>query len=96
MRALVCNALGDAAAAREHALLGLALLDTNDADNAEPVDRAFLELERARACRDLALQDEALSAQSAADTLAAQFNDAGLDEWFAKRRAELGAPPRTA
>ena len=93
LRARVGNALGSAAQAREHALRGLALLDANDADNAEPVDRAFLELEHARACRDLALHDEARAAQDAADALAAQFNEAGLDEWFAKRRAELGAPP---
>jgi len=96
LRSMVANALGDATGARSHALRGLALLDANDTDSAEPVDRAFLELERARACRDLAFHDEAAAAQSAADSLAAQFNDAGLDEWFAKRRAELGAPPRAA
>ncbi len=94
LRAMVANALGDAAQARGQASRGLALLDANDTDNAEPVDRAFLELERARACRDLGLDDEAQAAQHAADALAAQFNDAGLDEWFAKRRAELGAPAR--
>jgi hypothetical protein len=94
LRAMVANALGDAPQAREHALRGLALLDANDNAQAEPVDRAFIELERARACRDLALADEALAAQETADALAAQFNDAGLDAWFARRRGELGAPAR--
>jgi len=94
LRAMVANALGDAPQAREHALRGLALLDANDNAQAERVDRAFIELERARACRDLALADEARTAQETADALAAQFNDAGLDAWFARRRSELGAPAR--
>ncbi len=94
LRAMVANALGDAAQARENALRALALLDEHDAERAEQVDRAFVELERARACRDLALQDEAQAAQDAADALAARFDDVGLDEWFAKRRAELGTPAR--
>lgn len=93
LRAMVATALGEALAAREHALRALALLDEHDADRAETVDRAFLELERARACRELALHAEAQAAQDAADALAAQFNDADLDAWFAKRRAELAAPP---
>jgi hypothetical protein len=96
LRAMVANALGDAAQAREHAQRALALLDANDTDGAESVDRAFLELERARACRDLALPAEAQVAQDAADALATQFNDAGLDAWFAKRRAELKTPAASA
>ena len=92
LRAMVANALGDAPQAREHAQRALALLDAHDTDRAEQVDRAFIELERARACRDLALHVEAQAAQDAADALAAQFNDAGLDAWFAKRRAALGTP----
>ena len=72
----------------------LALLDEHDAERAEQVDRAFIELEHARACRDMALPEEASRAQDAADALAAQFDDTGLDDWFAKRRAELGAPLR--
>ena len=97
LRAMVANALGDAPQAREHALRALALLDEHDVDRAEQVDRAFIELERARAGRDMGLHDESQVAQDLADGLAAQFNDADLDEWFAKRRAELGAPlPRGA
>ena len=94
LRAMVANALGDAPQAREHALRALALIDAHDAERAEQVDRAFIELEHARACRDMNLQDEANRAQDSADALAAQFDDSALDDWFAKRRAELGAPPR--
>jgi len=94
LRAMVANALGDAPRARDHALRALALLDEHDADRAEQVDRAFIELERARAGRDMGLHDEAQGAQELADALAAQFDDAGLDAWFARRRAELGAPLR--
>ena len=92
LRAMVANALGDASQARAHALRALAIVDENDTDRTEQVDRAFIELERARACRDLALPDEARTAQDTADALAAKFNDAGLDAWFAKRRSELGTP----
>jgi hypothetical protein len=94
LRAMVANALGDAPQAREHAVRALAMLDEHDAERAEQVDRAFIELERARACRDMTLRDEAKMAQDAADELAARFNDAGLDAWYARRRAELGAPAR--
>jgi hypothetical protein len=96
LRAMAANALGEAAQAHGHALRALALLDANDTERAEQVDRAFIELERARACRQLDLQDEARAAQEQADALAAQFNDAGLDAWYAKRRAELAAPARRA
>ena len=94
LRAMVATALGDARQSREHARRALALLDEHDTGRAEQVDRAFIELERARSCRDLALHDEAVAAQDAADALAAQFGDAGLDVWYAKRRADLGAPVR--
>jgi hypothetical protein len=87
LSALVANGFGDAAQAREHALRGLALLDANDSERAQNVDRAFLLLERSRACRPLGLVDEAKAALDEADALAAQFGDAGLDEWYASRRA---------
>lgn len=94
LRAMAANALDDAAQARAHARRALALLDEHDTEHAESVDRAFLELEHARACRALALHDDALAAQEAADALASQFDDPGLDAWYAKRRAEVGAPAR--
>ena len=85
--ALVANAFGEAAPARDHALRGLALLDANDADRAENVDRAFLLLERSRACRALGRASEAEATLGEADALASQFADAGLDAWYASRRA---------
>ena len=91
LRAMVGNALGDAAAARGHALRALALLDANDTADAEKVDRAFIELERAHACRALALGAEADAAQARAEAIAAGFGDASLDDWFARRRAALAA-----
>lgn len=87
LRALVANALGEAAQARGHALRALAMLDANDSAGAENVDRAFLLLEQSRACRMLGSGDEAAAALASADALAAQFGDAGLDAWYASRRA---------
>jgi len=90
LRAMVGNAVGEPAQARAHALRALALLDTHDTERAERVDRAFIELERARACRDLARQDEARDALAAAEGLAAAFDGPGLVDWFSGRRAKLG------
>lgn len=88
LRALVANALGDAAQGRDHALRALAMLDANDHERAQNVDRAFLLLEQSRACRTLGLNEEARTALDAADALAAKFGDSGLDDWFAKQRAK--------
>ena len=93
LRAMVGNALGDAAAARTHAQAALALLDANDTDPAEDVDRAFVELERAHACRALGLIEEATAATAQANTLAAAFGDAGLTAGFDSRRARLTLLP---
>ena len=87
LRALVANAFSEAAQARGHALRALAMIDANDTDHAEDVDRAFLLLEQSRACRALSQGDEARSALAAADALAAQFGDPGLDDWYARQRA---------
>ena len=91
LRAMVGNALGVAPQAREHALRALALIDANDVDDKERVDRAFIELEHAHACRALELTDEANAAQARAEAIAAAFNDAFLDDWFAKRSKALAA-----
>jgi len=93
-RAAAATALGEPHRARHHALRALALLDEHDLEKAENVDRAFIELELAHACRHLGLAEEARKAQANADTLAANFNDAGLDAWFAKRGADLAAMTR--
>lgn len=91
LRAMVGNALATAPQAREHALRALALIDANDVDDAERVDRAFIELEHAHACRAIGLQAEAEAAQAKAEAIAAAFGDVFLDEWFARRRAALAA-----
>ncbi len=91
LRAMVGNALDEAPQAREHALRALALIDANDVDDAEKVDRAFIELEHAHACRALELLDEANAAQAKAESIAATFGDAFLDDWFASRRKTLAA-----
>ena len=91
--AMVGNALGDPQAARGHALDALALLDRHDAEHAEDVDRAFVELEHAHACNALFLHDEAAAASKAALALAAVFNDGGLTNWFESRRTRLALLP---
>lgn len=89
LRALVGNALDEAPQAREHALRALALIDANDIDDAEKVDRAFIELEHAHACHALELLEEANAAQARAEAIASTFGDAFLDDWFASRRKAL-------
>jgi len=93
LRAMVGNALGDAHAARRFALEALAVLDTNDADHAEDVDRAFIELERAHACGQLGLNDEAALAQRNAQAIASAFSDASLRRWYESRGARLATLP---
>ena len=89
LRAMVGNALGDTHAARRFALDALAVLETNDADHAEDVDRAFIELERAHACRQLGLSDEAAVAQQNAQAIAGAFGDPSLSRWYESRCARL-------
>ncbi len=89
LRAMVGNALDEAPQAREHALRALALIDANDVDDAEKVDRAFIELEHAHACRALELLEEANAAQAKAEAIALTFGDTFLDDWFASRRKAL-------
>jgi hypothetical protein len=90
LRALASQALGEPHRALEHAREGLALLDANDSAREQDVDRAFLELELAHACRRLGLQAEANAANERAQTLAAAFGDASLTQSFESRRAKLG------
>jgi hypothetical protein len=93
LRAMVGNALGDAHAARRFAIDALTLLDTNDADHAEDVDRAFIELERAHACAQLGLNDEAVVAQQNAQAIAGTFSDSALSRWYESRCARLATLP---
>ena len=85
LRALVAGALGEAEAARAHALAGLALLDAHDSAQEQSVDRAFLEMEHGFACERLGHADEAAAAHARADALAADFGDAGLTAWYRQR-----------
>ena len=84
--AMSANALGHGASAVEQARAGLALLDAHDGAHAHDVDRAFLELELAQGLGRLD-QPERASALARADALAQRFDEAGLDTWFANRRA---------
>jgi hypothetical protein len=89
LRAMACHALGEPHRALEHAREGLALLDAHDAAHEQDVDRAFLELEHAHACRRLGLPGDADAAASRAQSLAAGFSDASLTQGFEGRRARL-------
>jgi len=93
LRAMVGNALGDAPAARRLALEALAVLDTNDAERAQDVDRAFIELERAHACGRLGLSDEAAAANRNAQAISGAFDDSSLSSWYGSRRARLATLP---
>lgn len=94
LRAMACNALGEPRDAREHARAAIALLNTNDADHAEDIDRAFIELERAHACERLGMTGEAEDARLAAQTLADRFGDAELTRSFSQRADALGSLPK--
>ncbi len=83
--ALAASALGDAAAALQHASDALALIDAHDAANEQSVDRAFLMLEASFALERLGRSGEASSARATAEALAAAFGDVGLATWFADR-----------
>lgn len=85
--ALCANRVGDWAAALEAAQSGL---DTIARHGSEEVDRAFLLLQRARACRGLG--DDAGHAESRREalTLAGSFDEPGLREWFDREAAEPG------
>ena len=93
LRAMVCNALGDAGAARLFAIEALSVLGTNDTDHAEDVDRAFIELERAHACRQLGLNDEAAVAEQNGQVIAGSFSVASLRRWYESRCARLATLP---
>jgi hypothetical protein len=63
------------------------LIDANDAASEQSVDRAFLGLEASFALERLGQADEAVRTRATADALAAAFNDAGLETWYADRVA---------
>ncbi|WP_434628062.1 hypothetical protein [Chromobacterium sp. CV08] len=79
LRALVANHLGRWAQARDAAAEGLKLIDTH---GEEDVDRAFLLLELARAHGGLSQATQQQQARETAVTLAREFSEPGLREWF--------------
>jgi hypothetical protein len=82
--AMCLNKIGDWQAAADAARSGL---DTIARNGTEDVDRAFLLLELGKACRELGLGDEASSATAQASSLAKQFAEPALREWFESRVA---------
>lgn len=85
LRALVANALGDARLAEQQARAGLVLLANHDRDNQERVDQAFLRLELAHALATQGRATESQVERAMADALAEQFDDSGLNQWYASR-----------
>jgi hypothetical protein len=85
--AMAASALGDADGALRHAEAGLALIDANDTAGEQSVDRAFLGLEASFALERLGRAGDAAVARRSADALAAAFNEAGLEKWYADRVA---------
>ncbi len=84
--ALAYNALGRHHEARESAARGLA---TIDAHGDEAVDRAFLNVELAVACKALQQTGEFKVARDTAHGLAQRFDDPGLKQWFDAKFARV-------
>jgi len=87
LRALVANALGDAAEAELQARAGLVLLESFDREQQERVDQAFLRLELSHA---LARQGQAVDAQverTQADALVEALDDPSISAWYGRRVA---------
>ncbi|MBV8659569.1 MAG: hypothetical protein JO142_17240 [Burkholderiales bacterium] len=89
LRATVATALRDFESTRRFCADAFAVLDANDQDVTQPVDRAFLELELSHASKRLGLHEESAAAYTRAEKLAATFKDAGLNQWFDSRRTWL-------
>lgn len=96
LRAMVANALGDAAEAELQARAGLVLLSSFDHERQETVDQAFLLSELAHALAQQGRPAEAAVERAQADTLAEAFGDAALQRWYrdrVARQAVLDAAP---
>ena len=84
--ALAYNAIGRSHEAREAAARGLA---TIDAHGDEAVDRAFLNIELAVACKALQQGGEFKVARQTAHDLAERFDDPGFKQWFDAKFARV-------
>lgn len=91
LRALVANALGDAATAESQARAGLVLLTNFDTAGQEKVDEAFLRSELAHALARLRRPADAQVERAQADAAIEAFNDAGITEWYRNRVARQQA-----
>ncbi len=83
---LAYNALGRHEDARQAATRALA---TIDAHGDEAIDRAFINVELALASRKLGRATEFTNARQHAETIAKDFDDPGLRQWFDARFARI-------
>ncbi len=92
LKALVANALGEPAVAKQHADDALAIIAAN---SPRPIDQTFLTLARANARRRLG-DDGWRDDLAASDADAAGWDDDGLVQWHAEERARAfpDLPPR--
>jgi hypothetical protein len=84
--ALTYNALGRFEEARQAATRALAIIDSH-VD--EPVDRAFINVELALACRELKRGQDFERARKNASDIARGFEDPGLQQWFQSKYARV-------
>jgi hypothetical protein len=91
LRAVVANALGDAATAAAQARAGLVLLANFDRAGQERVDQAFLRSELAHALGRLGEVADARVERGLADALAEAFDEPELTRWYQRRLARQAA-----
>ena len=84
--ALTYNALHRFDEARRAATRALAIIDSH---GDEPVDRAFINLELALACRELKRTEDFERARKNASDIAGTFEDPGLQQWFQSKYARV-------
>jgi hypothetical protein len=84
--ALTYNALRRFDEARQAAARALATIDSH---GDEPVDRAFINIELALACRELKRKEDFERARKSASDIAQTFEDPGLQQWFQSKYARV-------
>jgi hypothetical protein len=91
LRALVANALGDAATAELQARAGLVLLANFDSARNEAIDEAFLRSELAHALARLGRPADAQVERTQAEATIEAIGDAGISAWYRDRIARQQA-----
>lgn len=91
LRALVANALGDAATAESQARAGLVLLANFDTEGREKVDEAFLRSELAHALARLGRPADAQVERAQADATIEAVDEEGITRWYRDRVARQQA-----